>query len=176
MRAQDPASESFPISKRGSECRGNNFGPESMRTRFSKVLHFPSSALAALVLLATCFGCASPSGPTVRWENATIEVISSLSLSLLMADGFCREETHVTALIKSSGVDQGRTITASVRGTGEWRDGHTYEVEIGRQIWRESETIYSIRRKPNKAPEPTITSVTPPAGAGVAPAALVAHL
>jgi hypothetical protein len=29
---------------------------------------------------------------------------------------------------------------------------------------------------PNKAPEPTITSVTPPAGAGVAPAALVAHL
>ncbi len=28
----------------------------------------------------------------------------------------------------------------------------------------------------NKAPEPTITSVTPPAGAGVAPAALVAHL
>ncbi len=30
--------------------------------------------------------------------------------------------------------------------------------------------------QPNKAPEPTITSVTPPAGAGVAPAALVAHL
>ena len=30
--------------------------------------------------------------------------------------------------------------------------------------------------QPNKALEPTITSVTPPAGAGVAPAALVAHL
>ena len=30
--------------------------------------------------------------------------------------------------------------------------------------------------QPNKAPEPTITSVTPPASAGVAPAALVAHL
>ena len=31
-------------------------------------------------------------------------------------------------------------------------------------------------QSPNKAPEPTITSVTPPAYAGVAPAALVAHL
>ncbi len=32
------------------------------------------------------------------------------------------------------------------------------------------------KNKPNKALEPTITSVTPPAGAGVAPAVLVAHL
>jgi hypothetical protein len=31
-------------------------------------------------------------------------------------------------------------------------------------------------KKPNKAPEPTITSVTSPAVAGAAPAALVAHL
>jgi hypothetical protein len=30
--------------------------------------------------------------------------------------------------------------------------------------------------QPNKAPEPTITSVTPRAGARVAPAVLVAHL
>ncbi len=35
---------------------------------------------------------------------------------------------------------------------------------------------FSNLLSPNKALQPTITSVTPPAGAGVAPAALVAHL
>jgi hypothetical protein len=37
-------------------------------------------------------------------------------------------------------------------------------------------SFVQTKNKPNKALEPTITSVTPPAGAGVAPAALVAHL
>ena len=76
---------------------------------------------------------------------------------------YCREQIDLdTALVER--MDRPRNVL-----TREFAARVVYECALNGEL-------VAVQKKPNKAPEPTTLRVTPPAGAGVAPRRVVAHL
>jgi hypothetical protein len=78
------------------------------------------------------------------------------------ANGDCQEYSTLEGVVISPGPDEQKTLQFEPWGSEAWERDRVYEVEIGRRISRGEQMRPVIRQKqPNKAPEPTTTSVTP---------------
>jgi TonB family protein len=110
--------------------------------------------------------------PVYPFEHARMGIEGLVLVRLTVAaDGRVKEAT----IIKSSEREFEEPVLAA---TKHWKFTTMPEFpppEVPRMIL-DCTFHFSCEEEPNKAPEPTTTSVTSPAGAGAAPAAVVAHL
>ena len=140
--------------------------------RFTRMRHIVAFGLALSLVSA----CSSVRRQELMWQPAIVSITARLAMNAFKANGDCEEIVTLEAMMTVPPGDEQRKVSLKPWGPGTWEEGKLYEVEIARELSPRGEELTWMRKRPNKAPEPTPLRVTPRAYARVAPLRAVAHL